>query len=88
MCFLVNVEGEKGYSCFDPVSQKLYVSRHVVFLKHIPFFSIPASTHNLTKSELIHIDPFSDNTYSFSPQVLSTTDFDTYIALIVPFPLH
>jgi len=26
---------QKGYLCFDPVSQKLYVSHHVVFLEHI-----------------------------------------------------
>jgi len=34
------------------------VSRHVVFLEHIPFFSIPSTTYSLTKSDLIHIDPF------------------------------
>ena len=35
--FLGYREGQKGYRCFDPVAQKLYVSRHVVFLEHIPF---------------------------------------------------
>ena len=24
-------EGQKGYRCFNPINQKLYVSRHVVF---------------------------------------------------------
>jgi len=57
--FLGYGEGKKGYRCFDPITQKLYVSRHVVFLEHIPFFSIPSTTHSLTKSDLIHIDPFS-----------------------------
>jgi len=37
------------------------VSRHVVFLEHIPFFSIPSSTHSLTKTDLIHIDHFSED---------------------------
>jgi histone deacetylase 1/2 len=35
--FLGYGEGKKGYRCFDPITQKLYVSRHVVFLEHIPF---------------------------------------------------
>jgi histone deacetylase 1/2 len=43
--FLGYSEGKKGYRCFDPITQKLYVSRHVVFLEHIPFFSISSTTH-------------------------------------------
>jgi len=30
--FLGYGEGKKGYRCFDPITHKLYVSRHVVFL--------------------------------------------------------
>jgi hypothetical protein len=59
--FLGYGEGKKGYRCFDPITQKLYVSHHVVFLKHTPFFSIPSTTHSLTKTDLIHIDPFSED---------------------------
>jgi len=48
------------------------VSRHVVFLEHIPFFSIPSTTHNLIKSDLIRIDPFSkDSGNDTSPYVRS-----------------
>jgi hypothetical protein len=48
------------------------VSRHVVFLEHIPFFSISSTTHSLTKSDLIHIDPFSeDSGNDTSPYVRS-----------------
>jgi histone deacetylase 1/2 len=36
--FLGYGEGKKGHRCFDPITQKLYVSRHIVFLEHIPFF--------------------------------------------------
>jgi len=36
--FLGYGEGKKGYRCFDPITHKLYVSHHVVFLEHIPFF--------------------------------------------------
>jgi len=57
--FLGYGEGKKGYCCFDQITQKLYVSRHVVFLEHIPLFSIPSTTYSLTKSDLIRIDPFS-----------------------------
>jgi hypothetical protein len=70
--FLGYGEGKKGYRCFDPITQKLYVSRHVVFLEHILFFSIPSSTHSLTKTDLIHIDPFSeDSGNDTSPHVRS-----------------
>jgi hypothetical protein len=34
------------------------VSHHVVFLEHIPFFSIPSTTHSLTRPDIIHIDSF------------------------------
>jgi hypothetical protein len=34
------------------------VSHHVIFLKHIPFFSISSTTHNLTRPDIIRIDPF------------------------------
>jgi hypothetical protein len=70
--FLGYGKGKKGYRCFDPITLKLYVSRHVVFLEHIPFFSIPSTTHGLTKTDLIHIDPFSEDFGSdTSPHVRS-----------------
>jgi hypothetical protein len=59
--FLGYGEGKKVYRCFDQITQKLYVFRHVVFLEHIPFFSIPSTTHSLTKSDIIRIDPFSED---------------------------
>jgi hypothetical protein len=70
--FLGYGEGKRGYRCFDPITQKLYVSRHVVFLEHIPFFSIPSTNHSLTKSDIIRIDPFSeDSGNDTSPHVRS-----------------
>jgi len=59
--FLGYDEGKKGYRCFDPITHKLYVSRHVVFFERILFFSIPSTTHSLTKSDLIRINPFSED---------------------------
>lgn len=35
--FLGYGDGQKGYHCYDPGAKKLYVSRHVIFLEHIPF---------------------------------------------------
>jgi hypothetical protein len=70
--FLGYGEGKKRYRCFDPITQKLYVSRHVIFLEHIPFFSISSTTHSLTKTDLIYIDPFSkDSGNDTSPHVRS-----------------
>lgn len=77
--------GQKGYRCFDPVSQKLYVSRHVVFLEHIPFFSIPASSHHMTHSDLIRIDPFHLDEEEDPPIVpITSTDNSTTSDILVP----
>jgi len=80
--FLRYSEGKKRYCCFNLVTQKLYVSHHVVFLKHIPFFSITCTTHSLTKSDLIHIDLFSDNSDSLSSQGPSTSDTPSHVRQI------
>jgi transposase InsO family protein len=63
--FLGYGDGQKGYRCYDPLSKKLYVSRHVVFLEHIPFFSLSSDSHAPSRSELTQIDPFGlDNNVS------------------------
>nr|GEV04679.1 uncharacterized mitochondrial protein AtMg00810-like [Tanacetum cinerariifolium] len=54
---------KKGYHCYDPVGQKLYTSRHVDFLEHISYYYVPASSHNLTQSELLKINLFDDVTH-------------------------
>ena len=59
--FLGYGDGQKGYRCYDPSSKKLYVSRHVVFLEHIPFYSLSSDSHTPIMSELINIDPFCPN---------------------------
>ena len=51
---------------------------HVLILEHILFFSISFSSYNLTKSDLIHIDPFFDDQDSLSP-ITNTIDISTLI---------
>ena len=48
--------------------------RHVVFLEHRPFFSISSITHNLTRPDLIRIDPFFKDSDILSSQVPSTSN--------------
>ncbi|KAK4366882.1 hypothetical protein RND71_014762 [Anisodus tanguticus] len=63
--------GQKGYRCHDPVYGKLYVSRNVSFIEHVPFFSIPPTSHGMTKSDLIDIDPFDADCPSDSTSISS-----------------
>ena len=62
------------------------MSRHVVFLEPIPLFSIPSSIHDFTRSNLIHIIPFSEDSNNLSSQVPSTSD--TLSHVLHHFPLH
>nr|GEW05505.1 uncharacterized mitochondrial protein AtMg00810-like [Tanacetum cinerariifolium] len=50
----------KGVSFLGSSDQKLYTSRNVDFLEHIRYYSVPASSHNLTQTEFIKIDPFDN----------------------------
>jgi len=83
--FLGYDEGKKGYHCFDPITQKLYMSRHVVFVEHIPFFSIPSTIHTLTRPNLIRIDLFSEDSDSLSSQVPSTSDTPIHVQPICTY---
>ena len=40
-CFLGYGIGQKGYRCYDPISKRLRVSRHVVFWEHKMFYQLP-----------------------------------------------
>ena len=79
--FLGYGEGKKGYSCFDPITQKFYMSCHVVFLKHIPLFYIPSTTHNLTIL-IIHINPFLKDFDNISSYVPSTSNTISHVRSI------
>ena len=77
--FLGYGDGKKGYRCYDPHTKKLYVSRHVVFLERIPFYTISSDSHITSSSKLTHIDPFGhdDNVSSDCNFVSCRTDTTT-----------
>ena len=62
------------------------MSRHVVFLEHIPFFFIPSSFHDLNRSDLIRIDPFYEDSNNLTSQVPSTSNTPSHV--FPHFPLH
>ena len=58
-----------------------------MILKHIPFFSIPASSHYLTTSDVIKIDPFDIDytTLTFVPNPKHVLDpiIDTTLEVVL-----
>ena len=54
--FLGMVFVKKGYRCYDPISKRLRVSRHVVFWEHKMFYKIP----HVPESPISSIDPVLD----------------------------
>ena len=85
LSFLVIVKVKSGI-CVLTQLLKNFVSRRVDFLEHIPFFSIPSSIHDLTRFNLIRIDPFYEDSNNLSSQVPST--LDTLSHILPHFPLH
>ena len=58
-CFLGYGIGKKSYRCYDPISKRLRVSRHVVFWEHKMFYQLPHVTFSLFPSinTLLHLFP-------------------------------
>ena len=52
-CVLGYGIGQKGYKCYDPISKRLRVSRHVVFWEHKMFYKLP----HVPVSPISSIDP-------------------------------
>ena len=64
-CFLGYGIGQKGYRCYDPISKRLRVSRHVVFWEHKMFYQL---TH-------VHVSliPFIDSLPNLFPEESPTS---------------
>lgn len=75
--FLGYGDGQTGYCCYDPTNQKLYVSRHVVFHEHLPFYSLSSNPRNPTRSSLTRIDPFSMDISDFNNSKVEKYRVDT-----------
>ena len=66
-CFLGYGIGKKCYKCYDPISKRLRVSRHVVFWKHKTFYQLP----HVLVSPISSIDPLPDLFLKESPTPIS-----------------
>ena len=66
-CFLGYGIGKKGYRCYDPISKRLRVSRHVVFYEHKMFYQLP----HVPVSIIPSINPLPNLFLEESPTSLS-----------------
>ncbi|KAG9444835.1 hypothetical protein H6P81_016175 [Aristolochia fimbriata] len=62
---------QKGFRCFDPVANKLRISRHVTFWEHVPFYSLPKNSDQSSMSPIVVIDIFPDGS---SPLLSASSD--------------
>ncbi|KAG8371524.1 hypothetical protein BUALT_Bualt13G0096600 [Buddleja alternifolia] len=70
---LGHVSGSRLRFMCTTVSGKLYVSRNGSFIEHVPFFSIKSTSHGMSKSDLVEIDPFTTDCTSDSTPISSVT---------------
>ncbi|KAJ9537493.1 hypothetical protein OSB04_030226 [Centaurea solstitialis] len=47
----------KGYRCWDPISKRLRISRHVTFWEDVPFYDMPNSEPSITHHTPFFTDP-------------------------------
>ncbi|KAJ9557664.1 hypothetical protein OSB04_012278 [Centaurea solstitialis] len=47
----------KGYRCWDPISKRLRISRHVTFWEDVPFYDMPNSEPGITHHTPFFTDP-------------------------------
>ena len=87
-CFLEYGIGQKGYRCYDLISKRIHVSRHVVFWEHKMFYQLPPVPVSLIPS----IDPLPDlfpeeSPTSLSKSPLSITDIPSHASDELPAPI-
>ena len=87
-CFLGNGIGQKGYRCYDPISKRLRVSRHVVFCEHKMFYQLPHVHVSLIPSidPLLYLFP-EESPSSLSDSPPSITDVSSHASDELPAPI-
>lgn len=59
---------QKGYVCYDPIAKKIPITRHVIFLEHVPFH---LSSYLLVISQISFLPHFPSVTPS-TPSIIHT----------------
>lgn len=75
--FLGYNDNQKGYVCYDVMAKKSHISRHVVFLEHISFYSCSS---NPVISKISFLPHF--------PSITSSSTTSSYLALNHPSYRH
>ena len=72
----------KGFLCYDQLEQRMRISRNVVFLEHVPFFSLQLDSHPIAVS---YLPQFSESPSS-SPPLKVYVRRNKVPLLATPFP--
>jgi hypothetical protein len=87
-CFLRYEIEHKGYRCWDPISQRLHISRHVVFWEHTTFNSL--SKFNTCSTPSFFTNPsmplFPHDTSPDSSTILPIPPADSPVSPLAPSP--
>ncbi|RVX05233.1 Retrovirus-related Pol polyprotein from transposon TNT 1-94 [Vitis vinifera] len=74
--FLGYYSTKKGYKCYDPISQKLYVSLDVTFFEHTPYYSLQGESMSETRPPLT-FDYLDVAVFESTPCLISTLSPNT-----------
>ncbi|KAI3681339.1 hypothetical protein L6452_36130 [Arctium lappa] len=91
-CFLGYGIEHKGYRCWDLISQRLRISRHVTFWEHVPFSSIskfresPTFTAPFFTDASVSLDSLQFDFISSSPVVPTSSDSASPSESLAPPP--
>ena len=69
--FLGYSSTQKGYKCYDPISQKLYVSLNVTFFEHTPYYSLQGESVSEARPPLT-LDYLDVAVFESNPCLIST----------------
>ena len=84
-CFHGYGIGKKGYRCYDPISKRVRVSRHVVFWEHKMFYQLPHVPVSLIPFIDLLPDLFlEESPTSFSESSLSITNVPSHASDELP----